>query len=135
MPMSGDKNRPPAVRLDKWLWAARFFKTRSLSQQAIRGGKVQINGASARASRLVRPGDRLEITRAAMRFDIEVEQVGERRVSAPLAQAMYTETEASKKRRMEQAEQRRRERAAGVEPVRAPDKRERRRIRRFKRDG
>ncbi|HLS05542.1 MAG TPA: RNA-binding S4 domain-containing protein [Wenzhouxiangella sp.] len=134
--MPEDKNRPPAVRLDKWLWAARFFKTRSLSQQAIRGGKVQINGASARASRLVRPGDRLEITKAAMRFDVEVEQVGERRVSAPLAQAMYTETEDSKKRRMAQAEQRRRERAAGVVASdRAPDKRERRRIRRFKRDG
>src|SRR5690625_6290362 len=85
--MSGDKSRPPAVRLDKWLWAARFFKTRSLSQQAIRGGKVQINGASARSSRLVRQGERLEITKAAMRFDVEVEQTGEGRWSAPLATA------------------------------------------------
>ncbi len=124
-----------AVRLDKWLWAARFFKTRSLAQQAIRGGKIEINGDSPKASRLVRCGDRLRITKAETRFELIVEEIGTRRVSAPLAQAMYSETDASLAARERRAEQRRLERAAGVLPARRPDKRERRQLHKFIRDG
>ncbi len=120
-----------AVRLDKWLWAARFFKTRSLASQAVRGGKVEINGVSPKPSRLVRAGDRLRITRGELLFEVIVEQIGERRVSAPLAQEMYSETEAGRKTREQQLERRRQERAAGEGPAGRPDKRQRRQIRRF----
>lgn len=121
------------VRLDKWLWAARFFKTRGMAQQAIKGGKVEINGASPKASRLVRVGDRLEITKGALRFEVTVDEIGQRRVSAPLAQAMYTETERSRAERERRAELRRMDQDGGIAPVRRPDKRERRRLRAFNR--
>jgi len=118
-----------SVRLDKWLWAARFFKTRGLAQQAIKGGKIEINGASPKASRLVRRNDRLQITKGELRFEVTVEQIGDRRVSAPLAQAMYAETETSRAAR----EQRRLEQGDGGAPSRRPDKRQRRQIRKFSR--
>jgi ribosome-associated heat shock protein Hsp15 len=121
------------VRLDKWLWAARFFKTRGMAQQAIKGGKVEINGASPKASRLVRVGDRLEITKGALRFEVTVDEIGQRRVSAPLAQAMYTETERSRAERERRAELRRMDADGGIAPARRPDKRERRRLRAFNR--
>lgn len=120
-----------AVRLDKWLWAARFFKTRSLASQAVRGGKVAINGAGPKPSRLVRVGDRLRITRGELVFEVVVEQIGDRRVSAPLAREMYSETEAGRKAREAQLERLRQERAAGEGPAGRPDKRQRRQIRRF----
>ncbi|MFP4209157.1 MAG: RNA-binding S4 domain-containing protein, partial [Wenzhouxiangella sp.] len=88
-----------AVRLDKWLWAARFFKTRSLAQQAIRGGRVEINGAKPKASRLVRADDRLRISKGEWLIEVDVLEVGEKRVSAPLAARMYRETEDSVQRR------------------------------------
>jgi len=121
------------VRLDKWLWAARFFKTRGMAQQAIKGGKVEINGASPKASRLVRVGDRLEITKGALRFEVTVDEIGQRRVSAPLAQAMYTETERSRAERERRAELRRMNPDGGIVPARRPDKRERRQLRAFNR--
>jgi len=122
-----------AVRLDKWLWATRFFKTRAMAQQAIKGGKVDINGACPKASRLVRCGDRLEITKGEQRFEVVVEELGERRVSAPLAQAMYTETDRSRAARKRLAELKRLDQAGGIAPSRRPDKRERRRLRDFNR--
>ncbi|QKK03288.1 MAG: RNA-binding protein [Pseudomonadota bacterium] len=122
-----------AVRLDKWLWATRFFKTRGQAQQAIRGGKIAINGASPKASRLVRCGDRLEITKGDLRFEIVVAEIGEKRVSAPLAQAMYTETEAGRIARERKLEERRLERSAGAATARRPDKRERRQLRKINR--
>ncbi|NBB91722.1 MAG: RNA-binding protein [Gammaproteobacteria bacterium] len=122
-----------AVRLDKWLWATRFFKTRGQAQQAIKGGKVEINGASPKASRLVRCGDRLEITKGELRFEVVVDEIGEKRVSAPLAQAMYTETERSRAERERRAELRRMDQDGGIAPSRRPDKRDRRRLRAFNR--
>jgi ribosome-associated heat shock protein Hsp15 len=120
-----------AVRLDKWLWAARFFKTRSLAGQAVRGGKVEINGASPKPSRLVRAGDRLRITRGELVFEVTVEHIGERRVSAPMAREMYSETEAGRKAREAQIERLREQRAADGGRPRRPDKRQRRQIRRL----
>ena len=119
------------VRLDKWLWAARFFKTRSLASQAVRGGKVEINGASPKPSRLVRIGDRLRITRGELVFEIVVEQIGERRVSAPLAAAMYAETESGRKAREATLDRLRQEGTSGGRRTGSPDKRQRRQIRRF----
>lgn len=119
------------VRLDKWLWATRFFKTRSLAQRAVKGGKVEINGASPKASRLVRAGDRLRVTKGEQVFEVVVEEVGEKRVSAPAAQAMYHETEAGRQAREKRIAQRRAEGSAG--PKRRPDKRDRRRLRRIAR--
>ena len=121
----------PAVRLDKWLWAARFFKTRGLAQQAVRGGHIEINGDKPKPSRLVRPGDRLEIGKGELKFEVEVLSVGDKRVSATLAQAMYRESEASLARR-EALKADRRER--GVEPGdpgRRPDRRQRQAIRKI----
>jgi ribosome-associated heat shock protein Hsp15 len=120
------------TRLDKWLWAARFFKTRAMAQQAIKGGKVEINDASPKVSRLVRCGDRLKVTKGEIRFEVVVEQIGDRRVSAPLAQAMYSETQASLKAREQRAEERKLT-GEGQGPSRRPDKRERRQLRRFNR--
>lgn len=122
-----------AVRLDKWLWAARFFKTRAVSQRAIRGGKVEINGDSPKASRLVRVGDRLRITRGELVFEITVEQLGDKRLSAPQARQMYSETEAGRKAREAQLEQRRQEGASAQGRPRRPDKHQRRQIKRLMR--
>ena len=119
----------PAVRLDKWLWAARFFKTRALAQQAVKGGHIAINGDRPKPSRLVRPGDRLDITKGELAFELEVLTVGEKRVSAPLAREMYRESEASLQRR-EAAKAERAERGGEPsDPGRRPDRRQRRAIR------
>ncbi len=121
------------VRLDKWLWAARFFKTRSVAQQAIRGGKVVINGQRAKPARGVRAGDRLVITKGHFQFEVRVEAVSERRGPASQAMELYAETEESIRQRAELSEQRRLERAASGGPERKPDKRQRRQIRKFRR--
>lgn len=115
-----------AVRLDKWLWAARFFKTRSLAQQAIRGGRVEINGAKPKASRLVRADDRLRISKGEWLIEVDVLEVGEKRVSAPLAAQMYRETEDSVQRR----ETARAERSLVGDAGKRPDKQQRRALRR-----
>lgn len=115
----------PAVRLDKWLWATRFFKTRGLAQQAVKGGQVGINGDRAKPSRLVRPGDRLEVTKGEFRIEVEVLSVGEKRVSAPLAREMYRESEASVQRREALKAERVERGDEPGDPGRRPDRRQR----------
>ena len=83
------------MRLDKWLWAARFYKTRQLAADAVRGGHVEINGARAKPARAVKTGDRLSIRKGPYSFAIEVLELVERRVSAKQAQALYREPEDS----------------------------------------
>jgi ribosome-associated heat shock protein Hsp15 len=122
-----------SVRLDKWLWAVRFFKTRSLAQQAIRGGHVEINGHKAKPSRLVRLDDRLRITRNELLFEVDVTGLIERRVSAAVASEQYRETEAGRKAREETIEQRRLERETNSERPRRPDKRQRRQLHKLQR--
>lgn len=120
---------PPAgVRLDIWLWAARFFKTRSLTKHAIEGGKVEVNGAAGKPGKIVHPGTSLRITRGEERFEIEVVAVAEQRGPAPVAQQLYRETEASRVAREAAAEQRRLIGADG-KPKGKPNKRARRLIR------
>lgn len=121
------------VRIDKWLWAARFFRTRALAREAIKGGKVQIDGVRVKPGRTLSPGDRLTIRRGEEEYTVTVDDLGDRRLSAPLAAEKYTEDPESKARREAAAEKRRLDRQARQERLRRPDKRERRKIVRFTR--
>lgn len=117
------------VRLDVWLWAIRFFRTRALAKQAIEGGKIKVGGAAAgKPAKLLRVGDRLEITRGQDRYEIEVVVPSTQRGSAPQAQQCYRETEESRTAREDAAEQRRMANAGYARPPTKPDKRARRLI-------
>jgi ribosome-associated heat shock protein Hsp15 len=94
------------VRIDKWLWAARFFKTRSLATRACDLGRIQSNGQPAKASREVRIGDRLQVKNDSGDFQVEVVLLSEMRGPAAVAQTLYRETEASKEQRLKLAEER-----------------------------
>ncbi|MBS0514741.1 MAG: RNA-binding S4 domain-containing protein [Proteobacteria bacterium] len=118
----------PGVRLDLWLWAARFFKTRALAKKSIEGGKVEVNQAAGKPSKPVHVGDRLHIARGEERFEIEVVALGDQRGSAAVAQALYRETESSRNARLDAAERRRLERSGYARPPTKPDKRARRLI-------
>lgn len=120
---------PPTVRLDLWLWAARFFKTRTLARQAIETGKVEVEGQRPKASRSVRIGDPLRIARGEEIFEVEVVQLSDTRGPASLAQTLYRETEASRVRREELRALRIAERNGFKPPETKPDKRARRLIR------
>jgi ribosome-associated heat shock protein Hsp15 len=123
------------VRIDKWLWAARFFRTRALARDAIKGGKVQIEGVRVKPGRTLSVGDSLTIRRGEEEYTITVEDTGERRLSASLAQEKYTENPESKSRREAAAEQRKLDYQARQDRVRRPDKRQRREIIRFTKKG
>jgi ribosome-associated heat shock protein Hsp15 len=120
------------VRVDKWLWAARFFKTRALAREAVAGGKVQVNGHRVKPGRALKAGDELRIQRGAEEYTVEVLELAIRRGSAAVAQTYYEESPASIERRERLAAQLRLERQQRGRPERRPDKRERRRIIRFK---
>lgn len=119
------------LRIDKWLWAARLFKTRGAALAAIRGGKVHIAGERIKPSRLVKPGDRLEITLRQQVMTIIVNGLNAQRRPAREAQLLYTETEESRTRRESEAQQRRLLNAAIPQARGRPDKRQRRQIRRL----
>ncbi len=119
------------VRIDKWLWAARFFKTRGQAREAIKGGKVQLNGTRVKPGRTLSEGDRLTIRRGDDEYLVTVADLGDRRVSAALAQEKYVEDPDAKARREAAAEQRRLDWKARQERQRRPDKRQRRQIIRF----
>lgn len=116
------------TRLDRWLWAARFFKTRSAATEAVAGGRVHLNGARAKPAKDVRPGDRLELTVSGARRDVVVLGVAEKRGSAPVAAALYAETPESVARREQQALERRFARPLGADLGSRPTKRDRRRL-------
>jgi ribosome-associated heat shock protein Hsp15 len=118
-----------SVRLDLWLWAARFFKTRALAKHAIDTGKVEIGGQRAKPARGVRVGDALQVTRLEERFEIEVLALGTVRGPASVAQTLYRESDASKQAREQVRAQRAAERAGYHPPDTKPDKRARRLIR------
>lgn len=132
--MSNPSEPAEAVRLDRWLWAARFFKTRQLSAAALKGGKVEHNGHKAKPSRTVHVGDSLVIRREQFQFEVEVLQLRDRRVGAELAREMYRESERSIERRQELEEQLAANRRAVRHADGRPDKRDRRLLNRFKRD-
>ena len=117
------------IRLDVWLWAARFFKTRSLAKQAIETGKVEVAGQRAKASRSVRVGDALQVSRGEETFQLQVLGLSDSRGPAPVAQALYAETEASRQAREAARVQRQVMRDGFRPPEQRPDKRARRLIR------
>lgn len=119
------------VRLDKWLWAARFFKTRALASAAVAGGKVHANGERTKSARAVNVGDCYSIRRGYEIFEVIVVDLSERRGSASVAKLLYRETEASVAKRA--AEAQKLELARLQRPVSSgrPDKKQRRKIRQF----
>jgi len=119
-----------STRLDKWLWAARFFKTRRLATEAVQGGHVHVNGARVKPARPVLVNDELVITKGLFKFTIHVLGLSDKRGSATIAQQLYKETDASIKRREDLNMQRKNQTIAA--PVKRPDKRERAKIIRFK---
>jgi ribosome-associated heat shock protein Hsp15 len=116
------------VRLDVWLWAARFFRTRSLTKQAVETGKVAVAGQRAKSSRAIRVGESVQVTRGEETFDLVVSALSDTRGPAPVAQALYEETAASKERREQQRLQRAAMRDGYRPPEHKPDKRARRLI-------
>ncbi|HTI65709.1 MAG TPA: RNA-binding S4 domain-containing protein [Gemmatimonadaceae bacterium] len=93
------------VRLDKWLWAARFFKTRSLATEAVAGGKVEVNGERAKPAKAIKRGDQVRLRLGAFEHTLNVRALSDRRGPAPVAQTLYEETEASRQARERVAEQ------------------------------
>jgi ribosome-associated heat shock protein Hsp15 len=121
------------VRIDKWLWAARFFRTRGLARDAIKGGKVQIEGHRVKPGSTLSEGDRLSVRRGDDEFVITVTDLGDRRLSAALAQEKYVEDPDSVARREAAAAQRKLDQQQRAERPRRPDKRQRRQIVKFTR--
>ena len=126
-----DKAPPAKMRIDKWLWCARFYKTRSLATQAVEGGKVRVNQERVKPAKDLMPGDRLSIQIGEYTWQIEILGLSLQRSAAPLAQALYREDEESLLRRQQQIV----EHKAAINPdaqIRGrPTKRARRQIRRF----
>src|ERR1700686_1915493 len=120
------------VRIDKWLWAARFFKTRSLATRACELGRIQSNGQPSKAAREVRIGDMLRITNDGGDFQVEVRLLSEVRGPASVAQTLYSETEASREMRLKVAAERKGRGQFEELPAGRPSKRDRRRIIQFR---
>jgi ribosome-associated heat shock protein Hsp15 len=117
-----------SVRLDVWLWAARFHRTRSLAKRAIEAGHVAVNGVGGKPARAVAIGDRVTVTRGPERLEVVVLALADQRGPAPVAQALYAETEASRAARAAAAELRRLTGGGAAKPPKRPDKRDRRRL-------
>lgn len=117
-----------SVRIDKWLWAARFFKTRSLATAAVENGRVRLDGERVKPARVLKTGELLQIDNGSTRWEVVVVALSEVRGPASVAQTLYAETEASVLARQQEAEQRKyyREPAASIKG--RPTKRERRQI-------
>ncbi|MFC0119996.1 ribosome-associated heat shock protein Hsp15 [Pseudoalteromonas xiamenensis] len=129
---SPEQSEKAAVRLDKWLWAARFYKTRALAQEMIQGGKVHYNGQRCKPSKTVDVG---AVVRLAQGFDekeVTIQVVTEKRQSAPLAQMLYVESEKSLERREQNAIARKNNTFFAPHPVNKPDKKQRRELLKLK---
>jgi len=116
------------VRIDKWLWAARFFKTRSLATEAVVGGRVHVNGMRVKPSKDVRTGDRIEVTIGVVRRVVDVTGLADRRGSATVAATLYTETPESVEAREQHQLERRLARPLGADLGARPTKLDRRRL-------
>ena len=126
-----EEDSQPIVRIDKWLWAARFFKTRGLAAEAVAGGLIEINGSRSKPSRMVRPGDQLTIRRGGYEWTVIVRDVSKLRGPAVQAQALYEETEESVQRREAAMARMRFERPPEFELPGRPSKKDRRAMARF----
>jgi len=119
------------MRIDKWLWAARFFKTRGLAQNAVAGGKVKVNGERVKPAKSLAPGDRLAIRIGEFEWQVEVKELSGHRGPAEAARKLYVENEASRALRVAQAADRRAQASAWGERKGRPTKRERRQMERW----
>lgn len=119
-------------RLDKWLWAARFFKTRTLAQEAASGGKVQVNGQRVAPAKILKPGDRLQIRREPFTFEVVVKELAVRRGPASVAVQLYEETPASQAAREQLAQQLKEQPLLRFETEGRPTKQNRRAITRLR---
>jgi ribosome-associated heat shock protein Hsp15 len=130
-----DKNSDGHIRLDKWLWAARFFRTRSQAADAVTGGKVAVNGGRAKPSRIVYAGDQLTIRRGPWEWTILVKDVARLRGPASQARQLYEETEESARKREAAIAQLKLERPSEFDTPGRPSKKDRRAIGRFTKRG
>ncbi|OGA06246.1 MAG: RNA-binding protein [Betaproteobacteria bacterium RIFCSPLOWO2_02_64_14] len=121
-----------SVRLDKWLWAARFFKTRSLAQQAVEGGKVKLNGERTKPAKELRMGDELRVHVGTYEWVVRVAQLSDKRGPAAVARTLYEEDEESRVRRTEQIALRRVAADPGSDRRGRPTKRDRRQLERWR---
>ncbi len=119
---------PEHARVDRWLWAARFFKTRGLASEAIQGGRVKVNGVRAKPAKVVRAGDRVELRMGELTWVVVVKGIAEKRGSAAQAALLYSETKESRERRDLFLAQRRLAPVPGGDVRGRPTKRDRRRI-------
>lgn len=127
-----DGNRTEGVRLDKWLWAARFFKTRQLAHEAIAGGKVHLNGQRVKPGKEIAVGARLSISKHQLLWEVVVAGLSTRRGPAKDAALLYQETPESSQRRQEELARRREQSELEIVPEGRPSKKDRRLIHRFK---
>jgi ribosome-associated heat shock protein Hsp15 len=129
---SGSEGGGTSLRIDRWLWCTRLFKSRSMAAEAVAGGKVHVNGRRVKPALGLRPGDRVAITRAGYQFECEVLKLPDRRASAPIAQACYAETDAARAAREKHVEQSRIAAALVPRSLERPDKHGRRELRRLR---
>ena len=115
-------------RLDKWLWVARFYKSRTLATEAVNGGKVHCNAERSKPGKSIKPGDKLVIRKGVYEYEVIIEQLSLRRLSAPDAQKLYIETENSQQARELRQQQSRAERMSMPVTDRRPSKRDRRKL-------
>jgi ribosome-associated heat shock protein Hsp15 len=127
--MPEDTKIPQKIRIDRWLWAARFFKTRAIAADAVNGGKVHINGQRVKSSRHVQAGDQLEITRGQIHSIVDVTALNNKRGPAKEAQKLYMETQESIDERELKSQQRKLLNASMPKSLGKPDKHQRREIR------
>jgi ribosome-associated heat shock protein Hsp15 len=120
------------MRLDKWLWAARFYKTRSLATDAVDGGKVRLNGAAVKPARDVKPGDRLQLRAGEQDWEVVVQALNEQRRPAAEARLLYAETPASAEQRARTTELRKLAPAPDADHKGRPTKRDRRQLSRLR---
>jgi ribosome-associated heat shock protein Hsp15 len=121
-----------AIRIDRWLWAARFYKTRGLATEMVNAGHVQLNGIHTKASKIVKIGDQLSISRGPEEFIIHIIALAGKRGSATIAQGLYEEEPTSITARQQLAKQRKMKIALSPAPAKRPDKKARRQIIRFR---
>lgn len=120
------------VRVDKWLWAARFFKTRSLASDAVSGGKIKLNSSAPKPAREVKVGDRLEISNGEVRWEVIIQGLSEKRGPAPEARLLYEETAESIAAREAEQQRRKFTQEPAAEIYGRPTKRDRRQIDRWR---
>ena len=130
--VEGNEGGGTSLRVDRWLWCTRLFKSRSLAAEAVAGGKVHVNGRRVKPAHALRVGDRVAITRTGFQFECEVLKLPERRGSAPIAQACYAESDTARAAREKFAEQSRLAAAFAPRSEERPDKHARRELRRLR---